>query len=67
MASWEVKGVMIMLQEQRLEMCQRVFLTEDAPYANLILSGNSLFLDEEVDGIKRTFLIVHNTPVNLLG
>ena len=32
-----MEGAVIMLQEQRLEMCQRVFLTEDAPYANLII------------------------------
>ena len=37
MATGEMERVGIMLQEQWLEMCQRIFFTEDAPYANLII------------------------------
>ena len=37
MSTWEVKGVMIVFQKQWLEMCQCVLLTEESPYANLII------------------------------
>ena len=37
MATWEMKSVVIMLQEQWLEMCQRVFLTKQTPYTYLII------------------------------
>ena len=62
MATGEMEGAVIVFQEQWLEMCQRVFLTEDAPYANLIIYitavklmgfhflelANQLFVDGEV-------------------
>ena len=37
MATWEMKSVVIMLQEQWLEVCQRVFLTEESPNTYLII------------------------------
>ena len=37
MSTREVMAVHIMLQEKRLEVCQCVFLTEESPYAILII------------------------------
>ena len=62
MATGEMEGAVIMFQEQWLEMCQRVFLTKDAPYAFLMIYitavklmgfhllelANELFVDGEV-------------------
>ena len=37
MSTWEVKGVVIMFQEQWLKVRQRILLTEESPNAYLII------------------------------